>query len=161
MGHLVAFGNTEEWLHRQILGCRARNQPAQPPAGGRLPPFDHKTGEGHVPFHGGDYHDARYKKRNQVVPLIVEALGGIGRRGARCLRFLARRASCRKRGRDGTTYSRFHPSNYLSHHLAGIVTAAVFSDAAHIVEEIALLKTRTSGAAGTTVAARTRRDGEK
>ena len=77
-----------------------------------------------------------------MVPLIVEALGGIGRRGARCLRFLARRASCRKRGRDdGTTYSRFHPSNYLSHHLAGIVTAAVFSDAAHIVEEIALLKT--------------------
>ena len=53
-----------------VLGCRARNQPAQPPpAGGRLPPFDHKTGEGHVPFHGGDYHDARYKKRNQVVPL--------------------------------------------------------------------------------------------
>ena len=52
VGHLVAFGNTEEWLHRQILGCRARNQPAQPPAGGRLPPFDHKTGEGHVPFHG-------------------------------------------------------------------------------------------------------------
>ena len=153
VGHLVAFGNTEEWLHRQILGCRARNQPAQPPAGGRLPPFDHKTGEGHVPFHGGDYHDARYKKRNQVVPLIVEALGGIGRRGARCLRFLARRASCRKRGRDGTTYSRFHPSNYLSHHLAGIVTAAVFSDAAHIVEEIALLKTRTSGATRTAAAA--------
>jgi len=28
-----------------------------------------------------------------------------------------------------------------------------FSDAAHIVEEIALLKTRTSGAAGTTAAA--------
>ena len=153
VGHLVAFGNTEEWLHRQILGCRARNQPAQPPAGGRLPPFDHKTGEGHVPFHGGDYHDARYKKRNQVVPLIVEALGGIGRRGARCLRFLARRAPCRKRGRDGTTYSRFNPSNYLSHHLAGIVTAAVFSDAAHIVEEIALLKTRTSGATRTAAAA--------
>ena len=65
----------------------------------------------------------------------------------------ARDASCRKRGRDGTTYSRFHPSNYLSHHLAGIVTAAVFSDAAHIVEEIALLKTRISGAAGTTAAA--------
>ena len=88
-----------------------------------------------------------------MVPLIVEALGGIGRRGARCLRFLARRASCRKRGRDGTTYSRFHPSNYLSHHFAGIVTAAVFSDAAHIVEEIALLKTRTSGATRTAAAA--------
>jgi len=33
----------------------------------------------------------------------------------------------------------FHPTNYLSHHLAGIVTAAVFADAAHIVEEIVLL----------------------
>ena len=97
------------------------------------------------PLPRGRHHDARYKKRNQVVPLIVEALGGKGSRGALCLRFLARRASCRKRGRDGTTYSRFHPSNYLSHHLAGIVTAAVFSDAAHIFEEIALLKTRTSG----------------
>ena len=55
---------------------------------------------------------------------------------------LARRASCRKRGRDGTKYSRFHPANCLSHHLAGIVTAAVFADAAHIVKEIVLLKTR-------------------
>ena len=58
-----------------------------------------------------------------------------------------RRASCRKRGRDGTKYSRFHPTNYLSHHLAGIVTAAVFADAAHIVEEIVLLKTRATAAA--------------
>ena len=41
----------------------------------------------------------------------------------------------------------FHPTNYLSHHLAGIVTAAVFADAAHIVEEIVLLKTRVTAAA--------------
>ena len=34
-----------------------------------------------------------------------------------------------------------------SHHLAGIVTAAVFADAAHIVEEIVLLKTRVTAAA--------------
>ena len=53
------------------------------------------------------------------------------------------------RGRDGTKYSRFHPTNYLSNHLAGIVTAAVFADAAHIVEEIVrrLLKTRVTAAA--------------
>ena len=38
-------------------------------------------------------------------------------------------------------------ANYLSHHLAGIVTAAVFADAAHIVEEIVLLKTRVTAAA--------------
>ena len=57
------------------------------------------------------------------------------------------------RARRHHLHSRFHPSNYLSHHLAGIFTAAVFSDAAHIVEEIALLKTRTSGATRATAAA--------
>ena len=91
-----------------------------------------------------------------MVPLtdVVEALDGIGRRGARCLRLiLARRASCRKRGRDGTRYSRFHPANYLSHHLAGIVTAAVFADAKHIVEEVTLLKTRVNGATPAAAAA--------
>jgi hypothetical protein len=73
------------------------------------------------------------------VPLIVEALGGIGRRGARCLRFLARRpclrrASCRKRGRDGTKYSRFLPANYLSSSRTTLLaSSAVFADAAHIV----------------------------
>ena len=70
----------------------------------------------------------------------------IGRRGARCLRFLARRAHDRKRGRDGTrysrTYSRFHASNFLSHHLAKIVTAAVYSDAQHIEEGVYGLKSR-------------------
>ena len=129
VGHLVAHGNTEEWWHRQILGCRERGLPTDGP-------FDHNTGKGHVPFHKGDYYDARYVKRNQVVPLIVEALGGIGRRGARCLRFLARRAKDRKRGRDGTRYSRFHPSNFLSHHLSKIVTAAVYADAQHIEDEV-------------------------
>ena len=60
----------------------------------------------------------------------------------------------RKRGRDNRTrYSRFHPENYLSHHLAGIVTAAVFADARHIVEEIALLKTRVNGATPAAAAA--------
>ena len=95
-----------------------------------------------MPFYKGDYYDARHVKRNQVVPLIVEALGGIGRRGARCLRFLARRAKDRKRGRDGTRYSRFHPSNYLSHHMARIVTAAVYADAEHICDGIIGLKQR-------------------
>ena len=121
--------------HRMILGCAARGAP-------RDGPFDHTTGKGHVPFHKGDYHDARHVKRNQVVPLIVEALGGIGRRGARCLRFLARRAKDRKRGRDGTRYSRFHPSNFLTHHLARIVTAAVYADAEHIVDGVIGLKQR-------------------
>ena len=137
------MGDTEEGLHRTILG-RTLTTP--------------RTGKGHVPFYKGDYYDARHVKRNQVVPLIVEALGGIGRRGARCLRFLARRAKDRKRGRDGTRYSRFHPSNYLSHHMAKIVTAAVFADAEHIADGIIGLKQRAlelalaDGAAGAAAA---------
>ena len=122
VGHLVAFGCTEEPLHRTILGCRERGVPADGP-------YDHATGKGHVPFYPGDYHDALRRKNNQVVPLIVEALGGVARRATRCLKFCARRAKDKKRGRDGTKYSRFHPSNYLSHHLANIVTAAVYHDA--------------------------------
>ena len=49
--------------------------------------------------------------------------------------------------------SRVHPANYLSHPLAGIVTAAVFADARHIVEEITLLKTRVNGATPAAAAA--------
>ena len=45
-------------------------------------------------------------------------------------------------GRDGTRYSRFHPSNFLAHHLARIVTAAVYSDAEHVVDGIVGLKQR-------------------
>jgi len=48
VGHLYAFGNTEEGLHRTILGCAARGTPADGP-------FDHATGRGHVAFHRGDY----------------------------------------------------------------------------------------------------------
>ena len=44
-------------------------------------------------------------------------------------------------------YSRFHPANFLSHHLADIVTAAVCADARHIADNIVLLKSRALGAA--------------
>ena len=45
-------------------------------------------------------------------------------------------------GRIPFSDSRFHASNYLSHHLAKIVTAAVYSDAQHIEEGVYGLKTR-------------------
>ena len=57
------------------------------------------------------------------------------------LRFLARRASDRKRGRDGTAYSDYHASGgFLAHHLARISMAAVYWDAQHIDEGVRFLK---------------------
>ena len=94
----------------------------------------------------GDYHDALRHKNNQVALLLVECFGGIASGGARLLRYLARRASAKKRGRDGTKYSKFHPRGYLSHHLAAISMAAVYTDAAHIADGVIGLKQRSLAA---------------
>ena len=127
-------GTQRSGLHRDILGCRERDRPADPP-------FDHNTGKGHVAFHKGDYYDAIYNKNNHQVPLIVEVFGGIASKGAQYLRFLARRASDKKRGRDGTAYSDYHASGgFLAHHLARISMAAVYWDAQHIDEGVRFLK---------------------
>ena len=85
-------------------------------------------------------------KNNQVALLLVECFGGIASGGARLLRYLARRASDKKRGRDGTKYSKFHPRGYLSHHLAAISMAAVYTDAAHIADGVIGLKQRSLAA---------------
>ena len=96
-----------------------------------------------MPFHKGDYHDALRYKNNQVALLLVECFGGIASGGARLLRYLARRASTdKKRGRDGTKYSKFHPRGYLSHHLTAISMAAVYTDAAYIADGVIGLKQR-------------------
>ena len=94
--------------------------------------YDHASGRGFVDFHPGDYYDALRRKNNQVVLLLVEVFGGLASGGARLLRFMSRRAKDKKRGRDGTKYSKFHPENYLSHHLSAISMAAVYADACHI-----------------------------
>ena len=135
VGHIVAFGATEEGYRRTVMGCRGRGREADGP-------FCHATGKGHVPFFKGDYYDALRRKNNQVVLLLVESFGGIASGGARLLRFLSRRAKDKKRGRDGSKYSKFHPSNYLSHHLASISLAAVYADARHIDDGVTGLKQR-------------------
>ena len=85
----------------------------------------------------------RQNKNNHVAPLIVDVFGGIASKGAQYLRFLARRDSDKKRGRDGTAYSDYHASGgFLSHHLARISTAAVYCDARHIDEGVTFLKQR-------------------
>ena len=67
--------STEEPLRRTVFLSLGASR-AAPPSG---PRFDHTTGEGHVPFHKGDYHDALRHKNNQVALLLVECFGGIDR----------------------------------------------------------------------------------
>ena len=43
-------------------------------------------------------------------------------------------------------YSKFHPRGYLSHHLAAISMAAVYTDAAHIADGVIGLKQRSLAA---------------
>ena len=88
-----------------------------------------------------DDDDAITKKNNMVIAVIVESFGGIGTRGVRMLKFTSRRAGDRKRGRDGTRYSRVCNSiSYLTHHMRQISGAAVMTDAANIEKEIIKLK---------------------
>jgi len=54
--------------------------------------FDHKTGRGRVAAHRGDYFDAIYNKKNKVVLVLVEALGGIIDETMDELGWLARRS---------------------------------------------------------------------
>ena len=129
-----AFGNTEESLHLDIYGCRKRGCRADGP-------FNHATGRGHVEPKTGYYDDAITKKNNMVIAVIVESFGGIGTRGVRMLKFTSRRAGDRKRGRDGTRYSRVcNSTSYLTHHMRQISGAAVMTDAANIEKEIIKLK---------------------
>eukprot|EP00908_Phaeocystis_cordata_P023477 Transcript_5904.p2 GENE.Transcript_5904~~Transcript_5904.p2 ORF type:complete len:99 (-),score=23.14 Transcript_5904:64-360(-) len=69
----------------------------------------------------------------QLITTLRALLENFASRGARYLRFLARRALDKKRGRDGTVYSDYHASGgFLSRHLARISMAAVYWDAQHI-----------------------------
>ena len=130
VGHYIAFGNTEEHLHRTILGLRRR---------GRVQdgPFDHATGHGYVAAEHGDYYDAIHVKNNLVVPYIVETFGGIGRCGQAKLRACAKvAAGCGKhRGRDGSRYGRYHRLPYSALHIARISVAAVQSNARCMLDE--------------------------
>ena len=67
VGHLYAFGNTEERYRIKILGCKGRGRL------GKDPPFNHATGVGSVKARPGDYFDALRNKKAIVVPMILEA----------------------------------------------------------------------------------------
>ena len=76
-----------------------------------------------------------------MVPVIIETFGGFGFFLVKLLSFLSRRAKDKKRGRDGTKYSRVRPGlSYWTHHSRRISSAVVMTNAANIEHECVLLK---------------------
>ena len=136
IGHLYAFGNTEEFYRRDILGCRRRGRKSDPV-------FDHATGKGYVAAFEGSYHDALVVKKTRVIPLIVETTGGIAPHALAHIGYLSRRAEGKSaRSRDGTKYglSRTSTRSFYVHHTQRIATAAQQFDARGIRKEIVFRK---------------------
>ena len=85
--------------------------------------------KGWVAAKKGQYHDALFVKRNRVVPMIIETLGGITPHARRAVRHLEHRV--RAKARDGTKYgtSRTSTKNFYYHHIQRLSVAAVMSNA--------------------------------
>ena len=128
LGHVYAFGSTEEVYRVQIMGRRRRGRK-------RDGPLDRSTGRGYVDPVKGDYNDAIEVKRSHVVPVIVESTGGLTPHLLAHIGHLARRARGEKgaktQGRDRTVYgkSRTSARSFFIHHTQRIALAAVLFDA--------------------------------
>jgi hypothetical protein len=130
VGHLHAFGSTEEHYRVLILGCKERGRKSDGP-------FVHKTGRGWVKAQQGHYYDALFRKRSRVVPIIIEATGGITDHARAHLRYLARRSSgtgAVDRTRYGST--RTSTKSFYTHHAQMLSKAAVVYDALAINKHI-------------------------
>ena len=144
VGHFYTLGNTEEHYHLAVLGVRGRGRAGDPH-------YDHDTGQGRVARRDGPYHDAIAVKNNQVVPILIETFGGFGTFLVKLLSFLSRRAKDKKRGRDGTKYSRMRPgASFWTHHSRRISSAVVMTNAANIEHECMLLKQSVVGSVAPT-----------
>jgi hypothetical protein len=135
VGHLYAFGSTLEHYTRMVFGAKQRGAPGDPP-------LDHSTGQGYVATHRGHYHDALYVKRNVVVLLLVEALGGIAPAARAHIGKLARRSQGAQGAVDRTQYgdTRISTKSFYVHHAQMLSKAAVMNDARAIRRRITVLK---------------------
>ena len=117
VGHLYAFGNTEEPYRVLVLGCKQRGHPGDGP-------LNHRTNRGYVKKVAGQYADA-LSKGSRVVPFIVESLGGISPHARAYIGFLARRVR-RNGARDSTKYGRSRTSAraFFTHHTQRVSLAA-------------------------------------
>ena len=123
MGHLVAFGATEESLLVTILGCKGHGRPEDGA-------FSHATGAGYVKPCAGHYRDALVVKHNTVIALIADPLGGVTHA---TFKQLLRWASDAADGRDATVYGLYEtPGAFFAHHAAALSMAVVRREAAAI-----------------------------
>ena len=138
VGHLYAFGNTEErYRIKMFLGCKGKGTL------GVDRPFNHTTKVGSVKEQTGDYEDALRNKKALVIPMILEAFGGISPHSLHFIRRLALRAKG-ARARDSTVYggSSTSAKSFFVHHTQQLAAAAQVGDAKGIRKKITKMKMR-------------------
>ena len=97
-----------------LCGCKRSGRPRDGPLG-------HSTGRGYVAERRGDYHDAIVNKKNMVILVHVEPLGGIAPETMREIYRLGER--CKGGGvRDRTKYghTRAGPKHYFNFHVQAL-----------------------------------------
>ena len=124
MGHLYAFGNTEEQLRLENLGCAERGRPSDGP-------LDHGTGRGWVRARRGHYHDAVHVKRSATEIILHETLGG-GFSPPAVARM--RRQARAAKSVDRTRYTTRGRLSYLSHHTQRMSLSVVKADSRGILD---------------------------
>ena len=100
--------------------------------------FCHKLGKGYVAAVDGQYYDAIHVKKIRVVPMIIEAQGGITPHAIAHIGYLARRAKGRG-ARDSTNYgkSRTSTKSFFVHHCQRLALAAQQYNAKAILKSLA------------------------
>ena len=120
----------------KTFGCKQSGSP-------RDGPLDHSTGRGYVAVRRGDYHDAIVNKKNTVILVHVEPLGGIAPETMREIYRLGER--CKGGGvRDRTKYghTRVGPKDYFNFHVQALSMAAVKSNSDAILMQFNRCKSR-------------------
>ena len=140
VGHLFGFGSTEEKYRVMTLGCAERGRQSEGP-------FNHWTGKGWVKAQKGHYHDGIVNKKAKIVPMIVEATGGVAPHS----RSQVKRYTGRAKGAgaiDRTKYgeTRASTKSYYVHHMQRISKAAVYFDARAIRKRVVAAKQKASAA---------------
>ena len=138
VGHLYAFGNTEEWYRIKILGVKARGREGHDQT---IPP-------GVVGCVTRAYYDALRNKKATVIPYDRR---DVWRRSPQSRAYVRRLAARAKgaRAHDRTSYGRSRTStkSFYLHHVQQLAAAAQVGDARAIRRKISHMKMRLMKAA--------------